>query len=58
MKRFACGDVVPGCEDVFLGATEDEVLDKALQHAADAHGMTEVSEETMDHARGLVTTVA
>lgn len=58
MKRFACGDVVPGCEDVFLAATEDEVLGQALQHAAEAHGMTEVSDETMDLARGLVTTVA
>jgi len=58
VKRFACGDVVPGCEDVFLGASEDEVLDKALQPAADAHGMTDVPPETVEHARGLVTTVA
>lgn len=58
MKRFACGDVVPGCEDVFLGATDDEVLDQALQHAAEAHGLTDVPPETLEHARGLVTTVA
>jgi len=58
VKRFACGDVVPGCEDVFLGPTEDDVLDQALEHAAAAHGLTEVSEETLEHARSLTTTVS
>ncbi len=58
MKRFACGDVVPGCQDVFLGDTEDDVLAQALEHAASAHGMTDVSAETLEHARSLITTTA
>lgn len=58
MKRFACGDVVPGCEDVFLGPTEDEVLAQAVEHAAAAHGMIDVPPETLAQARSAITTVA
>lgn len=42
--ELRCGKVVDGCEGVVRGETEDEVLGKAAQHAADAHGITEVDE--------------
>lgn len=45
MKQFACANVVAGCEGVVSGETEDEVLAAAAQHAADAHGMTDVPPE-------------
>lgn len=47
MKKFACGDVVPGCDGVVTGQTEDDVLAAAAEHAAAAHGMTEVPDDVV-----------
>jgi predicted small metal-binding protein len=45
MKKFACGDVVAGCDGVVTGETDDEVLQAAAAHAAEAHGMAEVPDD-------------
>lgn len=42
MKRFRCGDVVPGCTAVFEQPTEDAILAQVAGHARDGHGMTEI----------------
>ncbi len=55
MKQFACSDVVPGCDGVVTGETEDEVLAAAAQHAADAHGMSEVPDEVVGAIRAGIT---
>lgn len=43
---LACGDVVPGCDATFTGATQDEVLAKVAPHAATDHGITEIDADT------------
>lgn len=55
MKKFACGDVVAGCDGVVTGETEDEVLAAAAAHAAEAHGMSEVPDEVVDAIRAGIT---
>jgi predicted small metal-binding protein len=55
MKKFACGDVVAGCDGVVTGATEDEVLAAAAAHAASAHGMNEVPDEVVTAIRAGIT---
>jgi predicted small metal-binding protein len=55
MKKFACGQVVPGCDGVVTGATDDEVLAAAAEHAAAAHGMTEVPDEVVTAIRAGIT---
>lgn len=55
MKSFACGTVVPGCEGVVTGQTEDEVLAAAAAHAAEAHGMTEVPDDVVRAIRAGIT---
>jgi predicted small metal-binding protein len=55
MKQFACGQVVDGCDGVVTGQDEDEVLAAAAQHAADAHGMTEVPPEVVAAIRAGIT---
>ncbi|MEY2583757.1 MAG: hypothetical protein QOE09_3606 [Ilumatobacteraceae bacterium] len=57
MKQFACGTVVPGCDGVVTGETEDEVLAAAAQHAASAHGMTEVPADVLDAVKAGITDV-
>jgi len=44
-KRIACNDVVPGCTFTATAATEEELLKKVLAHAAQAHGITDVTPE-------------
>ncbi len=57
MKSFACGTVVPGCDGVVTGQTDDDVLAAAAEHAARAHGMTEVPDEVVGAIRaGIVET--
>lgn len=56
MKSFACATVVPGCEGVVTGETDDEVLAAAAAHAAEAHGMTEVPDEVVGAIRAGITT--
>ncbi len=55
MKTFACGQVVPGCDGVVTGATDDEVLAAAAEHAASVHGMTEVPDEVVAAIRAGIT---
>jgi len=55
MKQFACGTVVDGCDGVVTGETEADVLAAAAQHAADAHGMTEVPPEVVGAIRAGIT---
>ena len=55
MKKFACGDVVAGCDGVVTGDTDDDVLAAAATHAASAHGMSEVPDEVVAAIRAGIT---
>ena len=55
MTRFVCGTVVDGCDGGFTGETEDDVLQAAAQHAASAHGMTELPDEVVQKVRAGIT---
>jgi len=55
MKRFECGTVVEGCDGVVTGETEDEVLQAAAEHAASAHGMTELPDDVVAAVRAGIT---
>jgi predicted small metal-binding protein len=57
MKQFACGTVVDGCAGVVTGETEADVLAAAAQHAAEAHGMTEVPPEVVGAIKAGITDV-
>ena len=58
MKRFACGDVVPGCDATFVCDSEDDVLFQVAQHAADVHGMAEVPDAVVAQVREHIYAVA
>ena len=57
MKSFACGAVVPGCDGVVTGETDDEVMAAAAAHAAQVHGMTEVPDEVVVAIRAGITEI-
>ena len=57
MKRFACGDVIPGCNATFTAADEDGIFAQAVPHAAAEHGIHEVTPELQATVRSLISTV-
>ncbi|MGY2126901.1 DUF1059 domain-containing protein [Blastococcus sp. SYSU DS0617] len=57
MKRFACGDVIPGCNATFTAADEDGIFAQCMPHGAAEHGITEVTPELQATVRSLITTV-
>lgn len=57
MKRFACGDVVPGCDATFVCSDDDEVLAAVARHAARDHGLTEVPAELAEQVRSRIALV-
>jgi predicted small metal-binding protein len=53
-KHIACNAVVPGCSFTASAATEDELMQKVAEHAAAAHGVTEVSPELAAQVRAAI----
>lgn len=56
--EFACTHVVPGCEGKVEGETVDEVLQKATEHAGEAHGLADLDEATVAVVKSSIVEVA
>ena len=54
MKEFRCGELVPGCDTVIEGESDDEVLERVAEHARAAHAMDEVPPEVEDNVRAAI----
>jgi len=54
MKTFSCGDVIPGCDGQVSAADEDGIFAWAAGHAAEVHGITEVTPELVDTIRANI----
>lgn len=57
MKRFACGDVVPGCDASWVCSSEDEILAQVAGHARVAHGIPEVGPDLVAAVRAHIVSV-
>jgi predicted small metal-binding protein len=44
-KTLKCGDLMPGCKAVIQGKDVTEVMTKAAKHAAEDHGLKEITPE-------------
>lgn len=51
MKKFSCGDVVPGCRASWVRDTDDQILAAVAAHAQADHGMTEIPDELVTAVR-------
>ncbi|QTE28482.1 DUF1059 domain-containing protein [Pengzhenrongella sicca] len=56
MKRFRCGDVVPGCAWSVEG-TEQEILAALVPHALHEHHLTELPAGLVEQVRGAMVPV-
>jgi len=58
MKEFACGDVVPGCGQVFRAPDEAGILGQVAGHAKDDHGMADVPDDVVAAVKANIRDVA
>ncbi len=55
-KELRCADVVPGCDHVVVGETEQEVMEKGAVHAKEAHGIEEITPELAEKVKAAIRT--
>jgi predicted small metal-binding protein len=55
-KHIACGDIVDGCPFEANASTEDELIRKVAQHAAQSHGVKEVTPELAAKVKAAIET--
>ena len=53
-KRLSCRDVGADCDFVACGKTEEEIFQKAADHAGTAHNMSEIPRDLHDKARSAI----
>jgi predicted small metal-binding protein len=53
-KRLSCRDVGADCDFVACGKTEEEVFQKAAEHARTDHNMKEIPKDLYDKARSAM----
>lgn len=46
--QLACGDVMPGCPTSFSADSQEQLLGEVAAHAAQEHGITEVTPEVAE----------
>ena len=58
MKKFSCGDVVPGCKASFEAPDEQTLFGKIAAHARADHGLSEISPALLAQVRANVRDVS
>ncbi len=54
-KSLSCKDVEGAmCDWSVCGETEEEILEKAREHARQEHNLSEIPEELLDRARAAI----
>ena len=51
---LACGDVMPGCAATFEADSEEDLLQQAGSHAADEHGISEITPDVLEAVKGAI----
>lgn len=53
-KVLECGAIVPGCNYVARGDSEDDVMMKAAEHARSVHGVERMSDDLRAKVRAAI----
>jgi predicted small metal-binding protein len=53
-KHVACGDVIDGCAFTASAATDEELIQKVVAHAAKDHGITEVTPDMAAQVKAAI----
>jgi predicted small metal-binding protein len=52
--RLACAKLMPGCDFKAEAATQDELLEKAAAHAAEAHEINEITPDLVIKVKSII----
>jgi predicted small metal-binding protein len=52
---FSCGDVLPGCAAHFDADTTDDLMTQVATHAADDHGITDLTPDVIETVQSKIT---
>jgi predicted small metal-binding protein len=55
VKRFNCGDLIPGCQATYEAASDDEIVEKVRHHARRDHGFDDIPEGREPMIRAKIT---
>jgi predicted small metal-binding protein len=53
-KRISCGAIVPNCEWTATAETEHALIAKVVAHAADAHGVSQITPELAAQVKAAI----
>ena len=53
-KRIECGAIVPGCTWTASAPTEEALLTQVVAHAAEAHGVKEITPELAAQVKAAI----
>ena len=53
-KILSCREVGADCDYVVHGDTDEEVLEKVIQHATQAHNISHISEECIEQLKAAI----
>jgi len=53
-KSLSCRDVGADCDFTICAKTEDEIFEKAKQHAKEVHNMSEIPKDLYDKVRSAI----
>lgn len=56
--KLACGDVMPGCSARFETNDRDALLAQVAGHAAEAHGITDITPDILRAVEGKIVVAA
>jgi predicted small metal-binding protein len=51
VKQLDCRDIGFDCDETIRGESEQEIMSQAAEHAREAHGLTEIDEDTGQRIR-------
>jgi predicted small metal-binding protein len=55
-KHIACGNIVEGCAFMASARTEEELMQQVAQHAAQSHGVQQVTPELAEKVKAAIET--
>ena len=53
-KVLRCTDIVPGCEAVVAGSSDEDIVRQAAVHAREVHGLNELDAATEQAVRAAI----
>lgn len=56
LKRIACADIVPDCTFTATASTEEDLVKQVAAHAAQEHGVTEITPELAAKVKAAIKT--